>query len=149
MWHRSDDRRVNVYARSEHQACSLVSFSRLRSGCGAPFRSSPKMDAANFGHLLIVLARVQLSSLYRLVWCPTLQNLFPFDFLTANQNSSLICWWYISNRASTTMVTWISETSSLSVSVSVIGSKISFSYIFLSFPPSSGRLLKQSTGVPN
>ena len=47
--------------------CSLFLSSRLLRGCEDPLRSSPKMGDANFGHLHIVVAGVQLLSLHRRV----------------------------------------------------------------------------------
>ena len=73
--------------------CSLVMFSRLRSGYGTPLQSSPKMGAVIFSCLDIITSRPQLS----LFFYPTfITPALPLDLLSTNHNQRWICSWYIS-----------------------------------------------------
>ena len=76
----------------------------LHLGMRPLFQTHPKMGKKTFGYLYIVMAGLQMLSLHHHIWLPTnsfsilrtLLTTFPFESPLANQNSLLICCWYIS-----------------------------------------------------
>ena len=132
----------------------LVRCSRLHSfavGVRHLFGTKPKMEVVNFCHLHLVVAAAQLPALFHRVSQPTDYFSIFYPALTLNRFSVWVSSnqsepasnfaWYISIFKLWRLLLWWSgfqEPTFLSLSLSLGLPRLSFSYMVLTFPPSSG-----------